>query len=490
MHELPSFPDAQRLRDYFTNAGYTRQGLIDRLGSIDPPLPQLRNLPRFLYQTRAMTEFDVLARWFFTGVPVSAKAARAVVPAELLELCQNHGLLQAGQDELIPQILLAPHGDFLIASDLYQKLAAADHYDHVLTVNPSANYLLNFTLRQPVEATLDLGTGCGIQALMAAAHSRQVVATDLNPRASWFTAFNARLNGLTNIECLTGDFWTTVQDRQFDLIICNPPFVLAPSKDYLYRDNEFELDQLCRQLVREAPRYLKPGGFFQMICEWAQIEAQPWQARLSEWFEGTDCDVWVLKNYTQPPSWYAQTRLREMLPSAAEIDNASYQQWMDYYHAHHIEVMHGGLIAMRRRTEGTPWLKLEDRPDNLAEPFGEVVLQRFKTQDFLETHTNDQALLAATLQLSPAVRLQKEYRATAGQWQPVSMELSLTTALSYTAALEESVADFIIQFDGNHTLQALIQALADRVKADFAEVQSECLRVVRLMIERGFLVPL
>ena len=41
-------------------------------------------------------------------------------------------------------------------------------------------------------SALDLGTGCGIQALLAAKHSERVVATDVNERALAFAAFNAR----------------------------------------------------------------------------------------------------------------------------------------------------------------------------------------------------------------------------------------------------------------------------------------------------------
>ena len=49
-------------------------------------------------------------------------------------------------------------------------------------------------MREPVGSALDLGTGCGVQALHLAAHSRSVVATDVNERALWMTRLNAALN--------------------------------------------------------------------------------------------------------------------------------------------------------------------------------------------------------------------------------------------------------------------------------------------------------
>ena len=49
-------------------------------------------------------------------------------------------------------------------------------------------------MREPVGSALDLGTGCGVQALHLAAHARSVVATDVNERALWMTRLNAALN--------------------------------------------------------------------------------------------------------------------------------------------------------------------------------------------------------------------------------------------------------------------------------------------------------
>lgn len=60
----------------------------------------------------------------------------------------------------------------------------------------TARLLAALTVRRSIGTALDLGTGGGVQALLAARHSRRVVAVDVNPRALRYTAFNARLNGL------------------------------------------------------------------------------------------------------------------------------------------------------------------------------------------------------------------------------------------------------------------------------------------------------
>ena len=55
--------------------------------------------------------------------------------------------------------------------------------DHVLGVSPASTSLAQLTIREPVDRALDLGTGCGVQALHLSTHAGTVVATDVNRRA-------------------------------------------------------------------------------------------------------------------------------------------------------------------------------------------------------------------------------------------------------------------------------------------------------------------
>src|SRR4029453_6428489 len=59
--------------------------------------------------------------------------------------------------------------------------------DHVLGVSSASTSLARLTIREPVRRALDLGTGCGVQALHLAAPAERVVATDVNQRALWMT---------------------------------------------------------------------------------------------------------------------------------------------------------------------------------------------------------------------------------------------------------------------------------------------------------------
>ncbi|HKN47786.1 MAG TPA: class I SAM-dependent methyltransferase [Candidatus Polarisedimenticolia bacterium] len=484
---LPAPQEARRLRQSFVDANYTEQGLLRLFGVVETPMPHLRNLPRLLDLTREPTLLNTLVRWFLLGLPAARDRARGLFAEELLRTFVESGLLRADGEALTPTALLVPVGPYLVASDLYQKLLSPQDFEHVLTINPPARLLMDFTVRRPSRATLDLCSGSGVQALAAAAHSDTVVATDLNPRATRFAEFSARLNDCEKLRCLTGDAFAPAEGDTFDLIVCNPPFILAPAKRYLYRDSGMELDGFCRSLVRGAPPHLNDGGYFQMILEWVEVKGQPWHERMAAWFEGIGCDVWLLKNYSHDPSWYAHTRLRETPFRSTEADAATYAEWMDYYRRHGVEAIHGGLVAMRRRG-GSAWMRIEELPDRVEERLGESVLQKFESCDFLESHPSDESLLRTRLRLAPDLRRDEESSWSDGHWTTPFVRLRKAHGLPQSTGLTADVMGFLSRFDGIQTVGQVIEETAVRAGVDAAQARAECMRVVRLMIDRSFLL--
>ena len=387
---LASADDAERLRSFLAGAGYTEKNLRQELGLTDLPSSRLRNFARLQDLTCEPSCINTLVRWFWIGIPQPASLAESYVPGWFISLALQCGLLRQQGSALCPEVMLFPTDRFIFAADHTSKIDSEDS-DLVLWPNPTSRLLARFTVRRPSRATLDLGTGTGIQALLASAHSKTVVAADLNPRAVDFAAFNAWLNGIGNIECVLGNGFEPVAGRKFDLVVSNPPFFIAPANQYLFCNNPLDLDQLCRQLVRQAPSYLNEDGYFEMLCEWAQIEGQPWQERLAEWFEGAGCDAWVMKGYAEDPGEYAQEHIRSTTSSSAR-DPQLYDSYMSYYRERKVESINGGMVILRRRS-GSNWTFFEEVQDTPKEPLGDLILQTFATRDFLQSHSEDAQLL-------------------------------------------------------------------------------------------------
>src|SRR6185295_16402497 len=135
---------------------------------------------------------------------------------------------------LVGAVRLVPHGVLLVASDLPDDEGL--HPDHVAGMHRPSVTLADLTVRRHVARALDMGTGCGIQALLAAQHAELVVATDVNERALAFADLNAALNDLDNVETRAGSFFEPVEGETFELVVSNPPYVISPEIAYVFRD--------------------------------------------------------------------------------------------------------------------------------------------------------------------------------------------------------------------------------------------------------------
>ncbi len=133
-------------------------------------------------------------------------------------------------------------------------------------IAPASLSLVKLTVPIKAEKALDVGTGCGIQALHLTDRVNHIVATDVNPRALQLTRWTAALNGI-DLDLREGSLYEPVAKERFDLIVSNPPYVIAPPSDgrLTYRETGFAGDAVVEQLVRQAPdaadrRWLVPAA--------------------------------------------------------------------------------------------------------------------------------------------------------------------------------------------------------------------------------------
>jgi len=117
------------------------------------------------------------------------------------------------------------------------------------------------------EFVLDLGTGIGIQAIIAAQKAKKVIATDVNPRAILCARENIKLNNLENkIEVKEGDLFQPVQHEKFDLIIWSPPYL--PLEPHCILEQSWccgSNNELIDKFLKEAQEYLTPSGRIEMV---------------------------------------------------------------------------------------------------------------------------------------------------------------------------------------------------------------------------------
>ena len=146
----------------------------------------------------------------------------------------------------------------------------------VLIPRPDTELLVELALRQIPQGEkvdiVDLGTGSGAIALSIARERPLacVVATDASDEALAVARINAERLEIRNVEFLLSDWFGSLNRSMFDVIVSNPPYIASNDIHLSQGDLRFEprgalasgfdgLDAI-RDIVRNAPKHLKPGG--------------------------------------------------------------------------------------------------------------------------------------------------------------------------------------------------------------------------------------
>jgi len=482
--------DSARARDVFAAAGYTEDALRRALGTEELFWTGPSHLPPGLRRTRAGAPVDTLIRLFFLGVPVPLDAARRALAPMDLEPWARANLLATSAGDVVPLVKAVPYRGLLVLADMTAKVrSGAGASDFVLGISKSSVLLAHTLIPRPAARTLDLGTGCGILALLASPHSGRVYATDKNPRAVAFAELNARLNGIGNVDCRTGELFEPVAGEQFDLVVCNPPYVIAPRARYLFRDSGLRGDQFCRQVARLAAGALAPEGYGQIMGNWAHRSDQPWDEPLASWFGDLGCDVLVWGAETQDASSYALNWIEQTEAASRDRLPELYDEWMAYFEREGIEAITYGLVSMRRRS-GANWIRFVKVPRGSPAPGGEHVLRRFQAQDLLASTADDAALLDRRFQLAPDIRVEQHYATRDAAFTAVSTRLHLARdAEFYSMEADGTVARFVISYQGARRLRDVLDEMATSMGIAPGDLVPGGVAVARRLIENGYLLP-
>ncbi len=434
--------------------------------------------------------FSVLARLFLVGDELGPAVVEPVLEPLGIDDLAALGVCIVTDGSVRATVRLVPHGDYFLCSDVEPPAGAATPFDYVPGVQAPSVTLAKLAVRLPVERTLDLGTGCGLQALLAAKHARLVVATDLNERALAFAEFNARLNEVGNIEFRHGSTFEPVEGERFDLVVANPPYVISPDHDYSYRDSGLPGDELCRRIVKDVPAHLEEGGFAHLLVSWVHDTDGEWDAPLREWIAGNGCDAWLLHYRTSDPLDHTLTWLRPLAEEDPTVFEDAVGRWLAYMRERGIEAVGFGAIVLRRRSGGHNWTHAEQLPLGQLQPASEHTLRVFAANDRLELLGDDQALLDERLRLTSRHRLRQTLVCRDGTVEVEAAALELTDGLCFTVGLDRYTTVLLPHLDGSRPLTEALAATAaglDLTEEGKARFVPAALPAVRRLLELGFL---
>jgi len=134
--------------------------------------------------------------------------------------------------------------------------------DVLTPVPPNYNLLARAVLKETRETdtVLDMGTGSGIQAILAASKGANVTAVDINPMAVRCARSNVRRNKLSaRVRVLEGNLFDRIEGK-FDLIIFDPPFRWSAPRDLFEMSCADKDYKSLREFFSTARQYLNDQG--------------------------------------------------------------------------------------------------------------------------------------------------------------------------------------------------------------------------------------
>lgn len=484
------------LRESCRAAGYTVDGVLAAIGTdAHRALGRNSTVPA----ERALAGRDdplaTMIRTFLLQRPVPRAAVDAAF-AGLVPAMIDTGLLADDGGTVRAVVDLRPYASdqddddpYWVVADLtpgLDTMITPIRPDYVLGVSSASATLAQLTVRRPIGRALDLGTGCGVQSLHLAGHAEQVVATDLNPRALELARLTLSLNEI-EAELRHGDLFRPVAGERFDLIVSNPPYVMAPpspdGRRLTYREGDRAGDSLVEQLVRGAPAQLTEGGVCQVLANWAHVGSadRDWPDRLGSWIDG--CDAHVVQREVLDPAEYVELWLADAGVVGRPGYRTDYETWLDYLSGLGITGIGMGWITLRR-TDAAPALTYEHWPHPIEQPIAPAIADRLDAVATLRDRTDEQLL---SWHFTVAGDVTEESLATPGSGDPRHVVLRQERGFRRAVEAGTALAGVVGACDGELELGTIIAAVATVLEAEEAELRAELMPRLRDLIRDGML---
>ncbi len=480
MSDLP-----QRLRAALLDAGFTYDGVAEVLGGQAHDALMRNETTPGRRRTTGGSPIETLIRLFLLQTTVARTDAEAALPG-LLDQLAAEGFVDQSVGEVAARLDCRPYAadddEFWVVSDLTPGLDGGPQRvgtDHVLGISAASTSLAQLTIREQVGGSLDLGTGCGVQALHLAGHSGRVVATDVNQRALRIARFNAELNELADtIEVRDGSFFEPVAGERYDLIATNPPFVISPAtgERLVYRDSGLPGDRVVEDIVRAAPDHLTDGGWCQILANWVIAADRPWDERLAGWLSD-DCDALVVQREVVDPAAYVELWLKDAGLHGAPDYLERYDTWVSWFGDQRIEAVGFGWVNLRRG--GSAHRSLLDWPYDVEQPIADAI------RDW-----GDAVRAEVTLgsRLVARADLVQEALGPVGAEDPATIVLRQQRGFRRAHQADTVVAALVGACDGELTLGQILDAVATLLGLDAAVTRATYLPQVRELVAAGFLL--
>ena len=453
---------------------YSEPAVLEMLGD-DAYSHERDDLPRD-ERRLAPTRLGTVVRGLFLQLPVARAELAGALGERAVDALEAIGFAERA-DVYRPRARILPVGDLYVASDDYPSHDGEDPPDYVAAYTLTSRVCDCLTPRVRGGRVLDVGTGSGVQALLAARQAAKVVATDINPRALAFTEVNAALNGFTNIEVRLGSLFEAVAGERFDLITCNPPYVVSPENRWAYRDSGLQGDEISRRVMLAAADHLAEGGFVTMLASWLGASEETADDRPVAWAKAlTECDVWILSVWEADPLDHAAT-WNQQLAGKREQFADGLDRWTGYLAELGVGWVSEGAILLHRRPGRRHGARVDGLDDESLESAGEQVRRAFAGRAALAELQRADDLLDTRPELAMRVELEQDIVPRRSGNAVAGARVQLVDGTSSTVETTPAALDVLQRLDGTVKLRRLVGRATPSVRRDALHLCRELLEL-------------
>jgi SAM-dependent methyltransferase len=475
-----------RLRTFLMQAGFTGPGICERLG-----IGTIHEFRSASEGRPLLPELDdaqaLLLRLFLDAMPVEWETVRSLLRRDQVEALDSLGLLHTleGGTLCSSTVLLYPTESLYIISDRNQDPddckvpPPADVVYPAITRNTQR--FLSVLPRSQCDQFLDLCSGTGIAALVAARFSSHAWAVDITRRATRFARFNARLNESENVTAVQGDLYQPIAGLTFDRIVAHPPYMPALRQEYAYRDGGEDGEEITRRIIAGLPEYLRPGGRFYTSCLLTDRLNAPVEQRIREMLgerEG-EFDVVVAQMQTFDPTMYYARLAAEKNGRFAEVADRH-----RLFKRLEVEELVFCVIVIQRRASSRPVFTTRRQMglETAAADF-EWLLSWETAQ--AEDPEGPTGLADARPVANPRAELRLVHRIEAGEWMTAKCWIATDRPFALEASCPVWMTAFLSHCDGTRTVREHLLHLKELGAVPQVADEQEFLQMVRKFLAGG-----
>lgn len=423
---------------------------------------------------------------------VPLEQVKSSIEADTLEAFFSLGLLGAGEfgaDQIYSRVLLYPLQGLLVASDRHSNPDGTS-FDPPPDIVFPAIYggtlrFLNLVPRGPFECALDVCAGSGIGAFVLSRYSKYAVCTDITKRATIFAQFNLKLNGLDNVEAISGDCYGGVKGRTFDCIVAHPPYVPSLSIETIWRDGGRTGESLVKRLIDGLPEHLNPGGTFCLVSLALDTREGSFEERARRWLRDSAAEfdiIFATSNERSP-----ETVLKELAERDESLGSDGVRRIGEAFTEAGVTKVPYGALVMQRHTGGAehqPWTwrtTLSDVTDGSDFELAFSLRRQLAHPDFL------QKLSEVPVHLAPRLQVIITHVVHEGALTSAEHILETDKPFAVRGTVDRWMVPLLARCDGELSSREIYEQAKMNGELPDGFALSDFMSLLARLIERGFL---